>query len=206
VRASKTVVRPGKKNGGTTLLFRLGRGVLVRFTVVRVHPTCERIGSFTVAAHRGLNRVPFDGRVRGRPLSPGTYRVLVHARGAAAPAAALTLVVPRGRDGKAVLGKARKANACTVEKAREIEDAAAAAALGTGGGGAANPAVLGKRLIHRAVIGAVKGVATHAEALNTSIDRRFPNPMVQTIVGLLTLMSACLGALVLTRLRSRLLH
>jgi hypothetical protein len=197
-------VQPGRKNGGTTLLFTLARGVLVRFTVVRVHPTCEHVGSFTVGAHGGLNRVRFNGRLGGRPLPAGTYRLLVHARGQATPAAAVTIVIMRGKKSEAVVRRARKANSCSVDKAREIEAAAGAAALG-GKGSSNNPAVLGKRLIHRAVLGAVKGVASKAQALNTSIDSRFPNPVIQTIVGLLTLLSACLGGLVLTRLRSRLL-
>jgi hypothetical protein len=116
----------------------------------------------------------------------------------------VTLVVARGKKSQAALRRARKANSCSREKASEIETAAGAAALGSKGG-SNNPAALGKRLIHRAVVGAVKGVAAQVEALNTSIDNRFPNPVIQTIVGLLTLLSACLGGLVLTRLRSRLL-
>lgn len=205
VRVSKTVVQPGRKNGGTMLVFRLKRGAHVRFTIVRVYPSCKRIGSFSVGAHHGVNRVRFHGRFRGRPLPAGTYRLLVHARGQATPAAAVTIVVMRGKTSNAVVRRARKANSCSVEKAREIETSAGAAALGRNEG-SNNPAALGKRLINRVVVGAVKGVAAKAQALDANIDDRFANPLIQTIVGLLTLVSACLGGLVLTRLRSRVLR
>ena len=32
-------------------------------------------GSFTVYSRRGLNRVRFTGRLRGRPLARGSYRL-----------------------------------------------------------------------------------------------------------------------------------
>ena len=209
VHLSQAVVRPGKKNGGTTLVFSLTHGALVRFTIVRVHPSCERVGSFTVRADGGVNRVPFRGRYRGRALPAGTYRLLVHAQGQERAAAAVTIVITRGNAKPTVLRRARRANSCSPDEAREIENAANAAAGGlSGNSGNSTFAGWGRpaRVIHGAVAGMVKGVASKAQALNTSIDDHFPNPVIQTIVGLLTLMSACLGGLVLTRLRTRLLR
>ena len=65
----------GDDHRGTTLRYRLTRAGLVRFTVFRLSPSCERVGSFRRMGKRGLNETRFSGRVDGRPLSPGTYRI-----------------------------------------------------------------------------------------------------------------------------------
>jgi hypothetical protein len=84
---------------------------VLRFTVVRVYPTCERIGSFRVRAHAGVNRVKFRGRLQGRPLAEGTYRLLVRGRGARVDAA-VRLVVVREPLSPGELRRARNANVC----------------------------------------------------------------------------------------------
>jgi hypothetical protein len=113
VRTTRPTVRPNRKNGATTIVFRLAKATVVRFTIVRVHPTCERVGSFRVRAHAGVNRVRFGGRLKGRPLEEGTYRLVVRARGAGADAAALRLVVDRGEPlSGEELAEARNANVC----------------------------------------------------------------------------------------------
>lgn len=203
-------MRPGRKNSWTTLVFKLTQRALVRFTIVRVHPSCERVGSFSVSAHTGTNQVRFSGRFRGRALPPGTYLLLVHARGQARPAAAVTVVVMRGPASPAVLRRAQSANSCSLEEAREIETAAGAAATGDESFGNPTGAEKGN-VIQRLVVGAVKGVASKAQALSPNIDKDlFANPFILTIVGLLTLSSACLGAFALARLsrltRTRLLR
>jgi hypothetical protein len=78
--------------------------------VLRVFPTCEVVGSFRVRGRAGVNRIPFRGRLRGRPLSSGTYRLLIAARGARPVEA--TVVVARGKVSAAKLRKARRANVC----------------------------------------------------------------------------------------------
>lgn len=113
VRATSPTVRPDSKNGATTIVFRLAKASVVRFTVVRVYPTCERVGVFHVRAHAGANRVKFRGRLTRRPLEDGTYRLFVRARGAGEDAAALRLVVVRGKPLSAKeLRVARDANVC----------------------------------------------------------------------------------------------
>jgi hypothetical protein len=208
VHISKSLVIPGVKNGGTELVFALKKGALVRFTIVRVYPSCKRIGSFAVDAHSGVNRVEFDGSYAGNPLAAGTYRLLVHAQGQEQAAAALTIVISPNQAKPAVVSRARNANTCTAEQAREIEAAAAAEALG-GSGGDRGLAALGKpgKVLQQVAVGAVKGVASKTQALAASInDSLFsPSPATLTVVGLLTLLSSCLGGLVLVRLRSRLL-
>lgn len=100
----------------------------MRFTVVRVYPTCERVGAFRVRAHAGVNRIKWRGRLRGMPLAAGTYRLLVRVRGAGRDVAALKLVVVRGEPLSArELRKARNANVCgTVD--REAAETALGAA------------------------------------------------------------------------------
>jgi hypothetical protein len=207
VHISKALVIPGLKNGATELVFALKRGAVVRFTIVRVYPSCKRIGSFSVQAESGVNRVEFAGTYAGHPLAAGTYRLLVHAQGEEQAAAALTVVIGRGQEKPAVVRQARNANACSLEQAREIERAAAAEALGGKGDGGLS--VFGKpgKAIHQAVAGAVKGVASRTQALASTINERLfsPSPGVLTVVGLMTLLSSCLGGWVLLRLRSRLL-
>jgi hypothetical protein len=198
VRVSKTVLRPGRRNGGTTLAFTLTRRAVVRFTIVRVYPSCKRIGSFSVRARRGVNRVRFNGRFRGRPLAAGTYRLLVHSRGQARAAAAVTIVVVRGRTSRAAVRRARSANACSSTETRAIELSISGWTGGrTNEPGAAAGAEEKKRpgaLLR--IAGAVKGVAKQAP----SLARESSSDALMYIFGLLTLAGACLGAFVLVRL------
>jgi hypothetical protein len=96
VLTTRATVRPHAKRGATTIVFRLTRPAVVRFTILRASPTCERVAVFRVRAHAGVNKVPFRGRLHGRPLSEGTYRLLVRARRARADAAVLRIVVVEG--------------------------------------------------------------------------------------------------------------
>ena len=199
MRVLKSVVRPGRKNGGTTIVFRLTRRALVRFTIVRVYPTCERIGSFTVRAGPGLNGVRFNGRFRGRTLAAGTYRFLVHAQGQPTAVAAVTIVIARREKSPAALRRALKANSCSATEAREIESAAGAAA--SGGNESTGAAADAKQANQPSVIlrlaRAVKGVTHKA---SESLDVAPFSDRLKVIFGLFTLASAALGTFVLIRL------
>lgn len=76
------------RRGGAGLRFRLTRPARVRFEVIRAGGGPEDLapkpdarsssgpspgGRFAVRGKRGLNRLRFSGRVRGRPLAPGAY-------------------------------------------------------------------------------------------------------------------------------------
>lgn len=201
VRASKSVVRPGRRNGGTTLVFTLKQGTVVRFTVVRVYPSCVRVGSFSVSAHKGVNRVRFSGRLGRRPLSEGTYRLVAQARGQETAAATLTIVVVRGKTTPAELRRARRANACSPAEAHEIETAIGAAPAGSSDDPGGKRQSVAERLTDP-VLGAAKAVVKKAKALPAAIgaaveDNPFSDPFVLVIVGLLTLAFALLGTLVL---------
>jgi hypothetical protein len=107
-RATSFAVRPARfkarrrddANRGATLVFRLTRASLVRFTIFEIAPGCEWEGSFTRAGRKGLNRIDFSGRLHGEPLPPGTYRVVVRPVGGnlkgSAERSTFAIVPPRG--------------------------------------------------------------------------------------------------------------
>jgi hypothetical protein len=72
---------------GTTVRFGLSEAASATFKVVRCENrrcTSRRtVGSIGRTAHAGLNRFAFTGRVRGRRLRPGSYRLIAQARDAA---------------------------------------------------------------------------------------------------------------------------
>jgi hypothetical protein len=62
-----------RRHPTTALVFRLSRGGLVHFSVQDL--VCGTVRSFTVHGHAGVNRVRFSGRVGGRRLRAGSYRI-----------------------------------------------------------------------------------------------------------------------------------
>ena len=178
--------------------------MLLRLTIFRVHPTCEVVGSLRVRGRAGVNRVPFRGRVGGRPLSAGTYRLLIGAR-VAQPTAEATIVVARGRVSPARLRKARQANACVpvVGFDPATPYLASITSGGAKGGGGSSPVVLaGKGVVK-------KGASLATRAKGAIQDPELLSSGFLVLVGLLTLAAAGLGAFVLVnvyRLRERLLR
>jgi hypothetical protein len=73
--------------GGTRVTYALAAPARVRFAVQRaVRGTYRRVrGAFTHQGSRGTNSFHFSGRVRGRRLRPGRYRLVATTRGAPAP-------------------------------------------------------------------------------------------------------------------------
>jgi hypothetical protein len=201
---SRSIVRPGRKNGGTTVVFKLRRPMLLRLRIVRVFPTCEVVGSFRFRGREGVNRVPFRGRFRGRPLPNGTYRLLIGER-QAPPTAQATIVVARGHVSKARLRKARQANVCVpVFGFDPSAPDRFAAVAGTGSeSDDGNP-----------LTGAAKGVTKKGKSLATRAKEAIQDPEPLSsgfllLIGLLTLAVAALGAFVLAnlyRLRERMLR
>lgn len=191
-------MRPGRKNGGTTVVFRLTQPTLLRITVVRVYPTCKRIGTFTVRGRAGLNRIRFRGRVGGRPLRPGGYRLVVRARGAQRDAAALAIVVARGPVSAAAVRKARRTVVCDDPVADVFVAHVDPSDHEASGGG-----VLGK--IKRRIADPVGSVASAVADTGRGITDRLekgpedPGALLLTLVGAVLLASAILGALVLMR-------
>jgi hypothetical protein len=201
IHASKTVVRPGRRNGGTTLVFTLSEGTVVRFTVVRVYPSCERVGSFSVRAHSGVNRVRFKGRLGRRPLPAGTYRLVAQARGREAAAATVTIVVARGNTSPRELRRARGANTCSAAEAHAIETVIGAAPARTAKNGDGGSGVR-VRSVADPIVGAAKAAVKNAKRLTERVtaaveENVFADRFVLLLVGLFTLAFALLGTLVL---------
>ncbi|HEX7254897.1 MAG TPA: hypothetical protein VF236_03140 [Gaiellaceae bacterium] len=200
VRASRTVLRPGRKAAGTTLTFRLSRGAVLRISIVRVYPSCKRLGSYSVRAHAGVNRLPFRGRFRGRTLPPGGYRLVIRARGAKRDAAAVPIVIASGKMSQARVRKARTENTCR-------EPIADIAFLAAGGGTADELGAGGSRVedIKESVARAVRGVAGTARGfadrvIGAADDKPLDDPIVLTIIALLLGAIALLGTIVLAQI------
>ena len=206
MRASRGVVRPGRKGGGTTLIFRLSEPTVLRVTIVRVYPSCKRLGTFTVRAHSGVNRVRFRGRFRGRALPEGGYRLVIRARGATRDAAAVPIVVARGTITKEQIRKASSASVCSgpiAQLATASTDLSAAAAGddGKGSGGGIVGAVKNRvKMPFEEAAGVVGAAAKGLSDGVTDAAGPLSDPFVITLIGFLALASAVLGGLVLAHL------
>jgi hypothetical protein len=89
---------------GTVFSFRLDQPATVTI-VIRTSANCARtkagtrrnrpcarmVARLTRSAHVGLNKLPFSGRIRGRPLKPGDYRAIFAATSAGGSSTPRTL-------------------------------------------------------------------------------------------------------------------
>jgi hypothetical protein len=191
LRASKSVVRPGRRDGGTTLVFTLKHGTVVRFTIIRVYPSCKRIGSFSVRAHAGVNRVRFRGRLGRRLLAEGTYRLVARARRQETAAATVTIVVVRGKMSSAELRRARRANTCSASERDEIDAKIGVAAAGNSND---DPAVKIKNDTDP-VVSVAKAVVKKSKALPSAVGGAVDDILSPSLAGLLAALFA--AALVL---------
>lgn len=181
--------------------------------MVRVYPSCKRFGSFTVRAHSGVNRIRFRGRWRGRALPAGGYRLVVRARGAQRDAAAVPIVIERGKTTNVSRRKARTVSVCSAP----IADVGLIAFTGSGsssgetGSGGSRLARVKNRVGDSiaGVAGAVGGVAQSVVGRVGRVDDQdpFEDPFVLVVVGLLLGAIALLGTIFLAYLtRSLRLH
>ena len=102
VRVSRTrfATRGPAARRGTRITVRLARPATIELVVRRAGPSCTVVAKKTVQGRRGVNRVPFSGRVRHHPLAPGTYTITVVAvRGSSRKRLGMipVQVVPPGR-------------------------------------------------------------------------------------------------------------
>jgi hypothetical protein len=184
-------------------VFRLSRPAMLRIMVVRVYPKCKVVGSFSVRGRAGVNRVTFRGWLRGRPLPVGAYRLVVRARGASRNAAAVPIMIAEGPVSRAALRKTRAAPPCSSPIALLGEEDEVAAVAGEGDEAAGSVlATITKRV--KKPIGAVAGVVSRttqglSHRVNESADDPFDR-FVLTVLGASLLLSAILGAVVLTRI------
>jgi hypothetical protein len=128
----------------TTLSFVLSRPAVVEFIILRIAPDCRTVGRFRVPGRAGLNRVRFRGRLNGRPLAPGTYRIRARALRGGRALAETRIVIFRSTPLPAELAAARASDTCR-GAVRGGDDSAAIAGParpGTSAGGGAGPDVL----------------------------------------------------------------
>jgi hypothetical protein len=200
-------VRPDRKNGGTTLILRLSKSTVLRISIVRVYPSCERLGSFTVRAHAGVNRIRFRGRFRGRALPDGGYRLVIRARGAKRDAAAVPIVIARGKTSKEALRKARNGSTCAepIAAVGSVSSPRAGSDQQGSSIGVLDPVKEPVVDLVGAVTGSVSG---NARALLNGVTDRvagavagtpLDDPFVLTIIGFLLLVIAFLGTLLLAQ-------
>ena len=90
----------------------------MHFVVTQLSPRCRRVGTFSVRAHRGVNRVALRGRLHGRPLPVGTYLLSATVRGR--PLVGVTIVVAASRPTARELAQARSRNACATVLVRRV--------------------------------------------------------------------------------------
>jgi hypothetical protein len=102
VRATRTrfSTRGPKAQRGTVIRFQLRKPGKVELVVRADSSACKIVGRKRVRGHAGRNRVPFNGRVNGRPLAAGKYTitVVVVREGHRTHVGTLAIeIVPRGR-------------------------------------------------------------------------------------------------------------
>jgi hypothetical protein len=118
------------KRRTTTFVFVLPARSRVVFTITHVFPTCVPVGHFTVKGHAGRNKVRFGGRLHGRPLAPGTYRISVRTVHGRLVRTIVLVVVAHGVPSPSELRRLRAANVC--HAAASIGTASGAAVSGGG--------------------------------------------------------------------------
>jgi hypothetical protein len=166
--------RGSKRQQRTVLVFTLPKAALVEFVVVQISPRCRRVGRFHVRGRRGVNRVPFQGRVGGRALSPGTYRIQAKA-GQHRVVDARLVVVSRRDPGK--IASARSADACTPAATSVTSAGARTSASGPAGTAEALP----------------KGAATDHRPSKGSLGEQFTREAVDAVASIPPWVYALLG-------------
>src|SRR5207302_406188 len=114
----------------TMLTFQLPAAARVIFTVAEVSPVCRSAGTFAVRGHAGLNKVPFTGRIRGRNLPSGTYRITARTRGGGTVLRLTLVVVDSGMPSPTELENAKQSNVCGAHAALASSVLSGAAATG----------------------------------------------------------------------------
>jgi hypothetical protein len=129
--------RAGKRGHvGWTLTLWLRRPALIRLLIRQEAPSCRVWGTLERHGERGFNRVRFVGRLHGKRLPPGTYRIRAEAvRGENEKAlGTVTVVIPsRSREVQRLRPQKSTCDSAISEVADEEADAADAL-LRTGGG------------------------------------------------------------------------
>jgi hypothetical protein len=183
LRATPARFRAGKGRG-TTLRFWFSAPGRLQFTILSAAPECRKLGTFSRKVHRGVNRIRFLGRVRGRFLKPGTYTIVPeYVRGAKRRALGhvTVLILPSNR-------RLARAQAAVPLKLECRAAAAGGADVGAGGSSPANLAstpVDGSRSAPQAAPEATGRVASARKTVGGDAkrgDRLGDLPLVSAII------------------------
>ncbi|MFL6039222.1 MAG: hypothetical protein ACJ74B_11375 [Gaiellaceae bacterium] len=188
-----------KKRRTTIFTFALSSPTRVIFTVNQVSPSCHGVGHFSVAGHAGLNRVPFRGRVHGRPLEPGTYRISARTASGRVIRRVIVVVVSGSAPSLAELSALRAANACAGSAATS-STAASLGAASTDSGAFSPASALAEQQVPTpgaqpeaaGALGAPHGPNLHSGVLASSVEETV-RAIRPWLVALLALAIVMLG-------------
>ncbi|MDX6517451.1 MAG: hypothetical protein QOF50_297, partial [Gaiellaceae bacterium] len=111
VRASRRWASPSAKRP-TTIVIVLRAAGIVELRVNQISPLCRNAGRILVYGHAGRNVIRFRGRVGGRALAPGTYRITPRLRSGRQLRTLLVVVVVGRSPAPGEVASGRAANAC----------------------------------------------------------------------------------------------
>jgi len=115
------------KGRHTVLVFVLRRPALVEFIVMEIAPDCRRVGRFRAMGQQGVNRVRFRGRVGGRALGPGTYRIMARSVPGGRALVDTELVIVSSPESDEIAA-GRSANACGSKSSGQSSSSSTASA------------------------------------------------------------------------------
>jgi hypothetical protein len=162
----------------------------VFFVVKQISPVCRAIGRFTVLGHPGLNRVRFAGRVNGRELEAGTYRISAGTRLRRLVRRVTVVIVSGGVPSRAQLASARSANVCPALRGIALAAASVTGTSETAGG--ADVLSSGERSAP-SVSAPTKGSNVHSGAVLGSSVEKTARALRPVLVALLALAILLLG-------------
>ena len=170
---------------------RAGR---VIFTVNQVSPQCFGVGHFSVRARAGLNRVRFAGRVHGRELGPGTYKISIRTSSGHVVRRVTLVVVDGSAPSREELQSLRAANTCPVrtEQASLISSGSASALAASATSSGQPPASSGGAESSGFGVAAPTGPNVHSGVLGSSIQEtaRAIQPLLVALLALSILLLA----------------
>ncbi|MGZ8794281.1 MAG: hypothetical protein ACXW0F_06535 [Gaiellaceae bacterium] len=110
----KFVLTTGSESArGVWITFWLSRPGTVVVLVDELAPDCRYVGKFLARGRAGQNSVRFRGRLRGRQLEAGTYRLTAHPRGRRIPPlTGVTVAIFDGSPAPAEIAAASARNTC----------------------------------------------------------------------------------------------
>jgi len=165
LRASRPyLARSGKASRRSVAIsFWLSEPATVVFRIDEVAPDCRYVGKFIVRARAGRNVVRFYGRLRGRALALGTYRLTAHPRSQVATRlAGVTVVIVNQPPGPAKIAAERARNTCPGRTPPSVRALVAAAAAATTGSGMASGGSTGEVAGVRTASADEKSIASRA--------------------------------------------